>query len=174
MAGLSVITGCYGPALRDCTVSCAAAADCAQGQVCGADGLCAAPEIAGTCAPPPDGGPAIDAARPVDAPSIDAPPPPPPPDAPPDAPPMGATLRVQIDGAGSVFVDGSGVCSSFGARGDCTYDLTLGAPKTVRAVAIQPDQRFKAWTSSTCGGQGASCTFTPTVSTTVIAKFERP
>lgn len=48
---LSAITiaGCYDPAVRDCTITCAAAGDCAAGQVCGPDNFCAAPDVAGTC-----------------------------------------------------------------------------------------------------------------------------
>ena len=38
---------CYEPELRDCTLSCTAAAECADGQVCGSDHFCASPEIAG-------------------------------------------------------------------------------------------------------------------------------
>lgn len=41
--------GCYSPSLRDCTVTCAAASDCGGGQICGADGYCAAPSVAGRC-----------------------------------------------------------------------------------------------------------------------------
>jgi hypothetical protein len=41
--------GCYDPELRDCSISCGSAGDCAAGQVCGTDGFCASPEVAGTC-----------------------------------------------------------------------------------------------------------------------------
>ncbi len=44
--------GCYDPQLEDCTVTCAGAGDCADDQVCGTDGFCAAPSVAGTCGPP--------------------------------------------------------------------------------------------------------------------------
>ncbi|HEY5938375.1 MAG TPA: hypothetical protein VIU61_27170 [Kofleriaceae bacterium] len=53
-----VVAGCYEPTLSDCTVECGASADCANGQVCGTDGFCAAPGVAGSCATfaGPDGG----------------------------------------------------------------------------------------------------------------------
>src|SRR4051812_37357316 len=51
----ALAAGCYDPQEVDCTVSCAAANECAQGQVCGTDGFCAAPGIAGHCGGP-DGG----------------------------------------------------------------------------------------------------------------------
>ncbi|HET9622508.1 MAG TPA: hypothetical protein VFP84_14145, partial [Kofleriaceae bacterium] len=68
---------CYSPELHDCTLSCATSADCAGGQVCGADKLCAAPATAGRCeqlATAPDAGVPHDAgpARP-DAATPDAP-----------------------------------------------------------------------------------------------------
>jgi hypothetical protein len=169
-AGAVVLAGCYSPSLRDCTVTCTAESDCAAGQVCGDDGLCAGPDLAGHCnapAPAPDAGPGPrpDAAIPVDAgPAIDAAPPP-------DAPAF-VTLRIQIDGKGSVFVDGRLGCSSMGPqKGDCSYDIARGVAQTIRAFAIQPDQPFSSWTSVTCRGTNAVCTITPTESVVVVAKF---
>jgi hypothetical protein len=43
------LAACYSPTLRDCTLQCASAHDCAGGQVCGNDGYCAAPDVAGHC-----------------------------------------------------------------------------------------------------------------------------
>ncbi|MDQ3298581.1 MAG: hypothetical protein M3619_18500 [Myxococcota bacterium] len=41
---------CYAPEVSDCTVTCTtSAAKCAADQVCGSDGYCAAPEVAGQC-----------------------------------------------------------------------------------------------------------------------------
>lgn len=48
------LTGCYEPALRDCTVRCAAPNDCTGGQVCRKDGWCAMPE-ATSCGKPDHG-----------------------------------------------------------------------------------------------------------------------
>jgi hypothetical protein len=168
IAALMVPAGCYGPSLRDCTVSCAAPSDCAGDQVCGNDGLCVAPDHAGTCATavPPDAAP-LDAARVADAAPIDA--------APPDAPRATGTLRVEITGKGSVIVDGRGICSAAGGPGPsgCTYDIALGVVQTVRAVPLQLDQRFTSWTSETCSGQLATCMFTPVGSTTIVARFDK-
>jgi hypothetical protein len=168
IAALVVPAGCYGPSLRDCTVSCAGSADCAGDQVCGNAGLCVAPDRAAMCATatPPDA-PLIDAGAVADASPIDA--------AMPDAPPTTGTLRVQITGKGNVIVDGRGVCSSVGgpAPSTCTYDIALRVAQTVRAIPIQLDQRFTAWTSETCSGQPAICTFTPVGSTTIVARFDK-
>lgn len=46
-----VVGGCYDPTTADCTVTCGGADECASDQICGSDGYCAAPEIAGHCAP---------------------------------------------------------------------------------------------------------------------------
>ena len=158
--GLVALAGCYSPVARDCTVSCASPGDCVSGQVCGSDGLCAAPEVAGRCvAVVTDGGPGHDA-RPSDA-SVSA-----------DAPSM-VSLRVQISGKGSVIVLGRSTCSSLDPQhGNCTYDIVLGVPQVVRAAAIQSTDVFSKWSSATCGGQGATCRFIPVGATTVIAKFD--
>ena len=168
VAGLVALAGCYSPSLRDCTVTCSAESDCAAGQVCGDDGLCAGPELAGHCSAPmpaPDAGPGPrpDAAPPVDAgPAIDAAPPP-------DAPAL-ITLHLQIDGKGNVFVDGRFGCSSMGPqKGDCSYDIARGVAQTIRAVATSDP--FLSWTSVTCRGTSPVCTFTPTASVDVVAKF---
>ena len=42
---LAILSGCYEPELRDCTVTCEGATDCADGQTCSA-GLCAANGVA--------------------------------------------------------------------------------------------------------------------------------
>jgi hypothetical protein len=47
----ALLAGCYQePLFPDCVKLCRDGADCAPGQRCGDDGLCAAPEIAGRCA----------------------------------------------------------------------------------------------------------------------------
>jgi hypothetical protein len=169
VAALVGLAGCYAPPLRDCTVSCTAPGDCVGDQLCGSDGLCAAPDIAGRCAmgpPTPDASPPRDAGTtPRDAPRGDA--------AMPDAPALIA-LRVQITGKGSVVVDGHGICSSQGPQhGDCTYDIAPHVAQTVHALPVQLDQVFGSWTSVACGGQGATCTFTPSSATAITAKFVR-
>lgn len=154
---------CYTPAVRDCTVSCASPDDCTGGQVCGPDGMCAAPEVAGRCqAATADAGTVRDAAPPRDAaPRIDA------------APPTVA-LRVQIVGKGEVIVEGVGTCSSRDPQdGDCTYQVAPGIERTARARPIDNDRPFAAWISLTCAGQDASCGFTPAGPTTLTALFGR-
>ena len=47
---LAPLAACYTPDLRDCTVTCTAADDCAGDEVCGPQGLCAAQGVA--CRPP--------------------------------------------------------------------------------------------------------------------------
>lgn len=174
LAVLAGAPGCYSPSLADCTVSCAGPSECASGQVCGNDGLCAAPEVAGRCMIAPDAGAdaALDAGVIIDAPipvMIDAAVP----DAPPPPPPKTVKLRVQIGGKGRVVVDGRGTCSASAGPGggDCTFDVARGAAQTVRAVPIQLDQRFLSWSSPTCRGQSATCTFTPAADTVVVAQF---
>ncbi len=54
VAYLAAGAGCYQPELRDCTVRCTGATDCAGGQVCSKGGWCAMPGIA-EC-PKPDHG----------------------------------------------------------------------------------------------------------------------
>jgi hypothetical protein len=161
-ATLTALAGCYSPLLRDCKVSCESQHDCATGQVCGSDGLCASPEVAGRCASlPPDAGPsARDAATDVAADvAIDG--------------PTRLTLHVMIAGKGSVVVEGQGICSSAAPqRGDCTYQVVPSVAQTVHAVMTQLDQVFTGWTSATCGGEGATCTFTLVDATTIAARFE--
>lgn len=166
LVSLAALAGCYSPSVRDCTVTCNAQSDCASGQVCGGDHYCASALSAGTCAPLVIIGDAeIDAVAtaPVDA----------APDARPDArPPIDAAprvgLHVHIDGKGSVVVTGVATCDEH----DCTYGVVAGLRLVLVAVP-HADQRFDRWTTVTCGQQDASCTFTPTVATTVGAKFTK-
>jgi hypothetical protein len=157
VAALVVLAGCYAPSLRDCTVRCDGPSDCAHGQVCGDDGLCAAPETAGRCTGAVDAGPGQDADPPRDA-------------APPDAPTT--KVQVQVDGEGSIVVEGQGTCSSRDpTHGKCTYDIALGITQRVSAVAIKLDQVFLGWTSMTCSGQWLVCAFVPTAPLSITAKF---
>jgi hypothetical protein len=150
-----VFAGCYAPAIRDCTVRCDAPHDCASGQVCGDDGLCAAPEIAGQCAARAlDAGGLVDARRDASA---------------------TAQLHVLITGKGRVVVDGIGTCNSGDPqRGDCLYDIRLEVLQTVHAEQIQLDQAFLGWGSETCSDAPAICTFTMSEPTTVAARFGKP
>lgn len=167
-AACLALAACYAPAVRDCTISCTSPSDCATGQVCGSDGMCASPAVAGQCAARVDAGvnaPHDDAAPP--APTPDAGPPPPPPDA-------GRTVRltVQVVGKGAIAVDGAGTCSSQDAtKGSCAYDVAAGTPLSVQATPVDGDDPFSMWTSIACAGQGAHCVFTPVIATTVSGRF---
>jgi len=44
------MAACYDPHVIDCVITCSRPGDCGPGQVCGADGRCARPEVAGSCA----------------------------------------------------------------------------------------------------------------------------
>ncbi|HTJ40572.1 MAG TPA: hypothetical protein VL463_00700 [Kofleriaceae bacterium] len=164
--------GCYQPALRDCTITCAGAGDCAMGQVCGADGFCARPEVAGTCAAD-----AAIAGEP-DARMID------PPDArivampdarplPPDAHPT-VTLAITIDGRGKVQVAPiDQTCDAHDWIGTaCAYSVPQGDALVLTAKTRSKDDRFAGW-SGACAGSIASCVVTPTSgTTTVVAAFQ--
>jgi hypothetical protein len=162
LAAAALLAACYQPTLRDCTVSCASPGDCASGQVCGADGMCAAPGVAGHCAMiAPDAGPPHDGAV-RDA--IGAHP---------DAAPT-VRLTVIVMGKGSVVLDDGSTCSSVEPqRGNCSYDVAPGIVITAQATAIQLDQIFTRWTSMTCSGAPARCTFTPDMATTISARFDK-
>lgn len=51
LLGVVLLSGCYDPDLPDCTISCVGPDDCADGQVCTGDGVCAAPSA--SCGPGP-------------------------------------------------------------------------------------------------------------------------
>ena len=182
VAGLVTLVGCYSPSLRDCKVSCASPGDCAGDQVCGSDGLCASPDMAGQCgslpneppidaAPRADAAPRPDAAPPRDAPEVPIDAPPPPIDAPP--PPM-IGVRVQVKGRGSVVLPTIGTCSSEAPqKGDCTFMVPVGVERTAVATDLAPSDTFTRWTSLVCGGQSATCTFTPILFTSISAQFDR-
>jgi hypothetical protein len=165
-------SACYSPDLRDCTVSCTAANDCASGQVCGSDRFCASPELAGRCGslPTDDGGtpiPPTDAGVIVDGESVT------PPDAPPDAP-MTKQLHIKVDGQGGISVLGVGTCDSAPPQnGDCRFDVFLATPLHAEGYG-HPGWRFDKWTDGPCQDDHEdSCNFTPTGPTNLNAKFRR-
>ena len=147
-----VLAACYTPSLRDCTVSCSNASDCASGQVCGTDGMCAAPDVAGHC----------QAAEMPDAEM---------PDAKQDAPPgTDVIIHVRIMGHGTVTVNQT-LCDDKGPMSnDCMIQVPPAVPATI--TARTDGDPFQMWTSIACGGQGATCTITPLSPVTdVSAKF---
>lgn len=166
ISGLA-ITACYSPDLRDCTLRCNSASDCAADQVCGSDHLCAAPDLAGRCSTlPPDAGDRDaglgDASRPDAR-----------PDAPPDAP-TEAVLSIEIAGKGQVTMLGVGSCDSDEPQeGSCTFTVPRGALVTAQATASW-GWRFERWTSAPCAATVIpTCTFVANEATTVGVKFKK-
>jgi hypothetical protein len=160
VAALAALAGCYDPSLRDCTVTCHGAGECANGQVCGADGYCAAPGVAGTCG-------AVDARETADAPSIDASSDAPVDavviDAPPDATP--AQLHVTISGKGMVTDStGTRVCTT-----DCLFPAADGDKMTFTAQGMGSAHPFQDWTTANCMGMGPTCTVTITAPVTTLS-----
>jgi hypothetical protein len=153
------LAGCYNPSLRDCTVTCHGASDCAGGQVCGDDGYCAAPAIAGTCKAP-------DARESTDAPDVADGPFDAPVDGTPDAAP--AQLHLTITGKGKVS-DPSGTIT---CMTDCLFPAIPNDTITLTAVG-SGGHPFQDWTTANCMGMGATCTVTIVAPvTTVTAKFQ--
>lgn len=154
----AALVACYEPTLRDCTVSCSAATDCAPEQRCHR-GWCAAPSA--TCTGDDGGDDDVDAG--VDDPPIDARV-----DARVDAPPTNQ-LRIEVKGRGRVDADHDGVTCA-GPDGDCRFDLASGT--VVVLTAIDQEDSFDRWREA-CDGEGATCTLTLDASITrAKAEFE--
>jgi hypothetical protein len=191
----ALVAGCYEPAVRDCTVTCHGVHECAAGQVCGADGFCASPAHAGSCASmratadaPESDAPESDAvtsdAATRDAATSDAasqadaggvPDAPGQPDAAqmpdasaPDAGSIGA-LSITITGRGTVTVDPLGkTCDAQGASGaTCTYPVSVGATLELTATPHNKNDIFDGW-SGACSGAASPCTLTAQPGTTAV------
>ena len=145
---VAAVAGCYAPDVRDCSITCSAADECAEEQVCNADGYCAAEGV--TC---PRGGGGGGGAT-VDG-GVDA--------------PVGQLiLNVRVDGTGRVEIDGVGEC----AQRECTFTI-VRRPLTIRAVQTDDRKPFEKWTTPNCAGQSMTCTYQPQMGmTTVGAKFK--
>jgi len=146
-------TACYSPDLRDCTVTCTGASECAASQVCTAEHFCAAPDV--SCAMPPDA-PLV----PRDAPAGE------------DAPPIDALatgdLHVRIMDKGNIEVTGVGTCPE-----DCTYTVLLDMTLELRAIPGK-DREFERWTSAACSGADETCILTPVDPVTEVSvKFRK-
>lgn len=161
-------TACYSPDLRDCTVACKTAGDCADSQVCGADQFCASPDVAGRCstggarrdasigASTEDGGTPIDGAIP--------------PDAPPDAPTEGV-LTISIGGHGRVIVQNVGTCE-FQAS-PCQYVVPLDQD-VILAAFPSNGWELDEWNAGPCtGNDSPACVFPPSLTMVAGAKFKR-
>lgn len=149
-AALALVgAGCYAPALRDCTVACSGADDCAGDQVCGPHGLCVGEGT--TC----------------NAAAADA-----------GSPPASITLRVLIDGIGQVRVADIGVCSRTADEpvdeltdGDCAWSVPRAA-LSLEAIELDEERPFDGWTTILCASEDPRCTFTPASATTIGARFQ--
>jgi hypothetical protein len=133
LAGLA-IGGCYDPSFRNCTVACAQASDCSPDQICGGDGWCAEPDVAGRC----DG---IRDAEP-DAPTPDADVPDPSPDA--------ATGCKDVCAAGTCV---DGVCTiDCSAEDTCANDVICptGVPCRVICGDSSCDKHVDCTRSTSC------------------------
>lgn len=164
LAIVATLAGCYRPEARDCTVSCAGAGQCLDGQVCGADGWCASPEVAGTCDERDDDASVHDASL-ADASRADAPPP--------DA--AGAELRVVVSGRGKVIIEPLGEeCEGLqGTPGDCTFPAAPGTEVTLLPADTHPQDSFAGWTTANCEGSPGECVVTIIAPVTLVgASFE--
>jgi hypothetical protein len=137
-----LLAGCYEPEAVDCTIECSAADQCADGQVCGPDHFCAAPDVAGTCA-------AMNS----------------------DEPQM-VSLTIAIEGEGKVTVDGSGTCDSKGpSQGSCMFNVTAGVARQLKAMPGK-DREFVSWTATCTGTSSTCAITPVMSLTQVGAKFE--
>jgi hypothetical protein len=165
--------GCYSPAVRDCTVTCHGAGECASGQVCGSDGFCASPSVAGTCKTRPDANEGPDAPQEPDADMT--------PDGPYDASVMidsgidGAPdasivqLHITITNKGKV-IDSTNTITCNSPPGDCLFNVELNRTITLTAVG-SAQHAFDKWTDPTCSasaGSNPTCTVVASMPVTLV------
>lgn len=137
-----VLAACYEPDAVNCTVECSTPGDCADGQVCGSDGFCSEPDIAGMCN-----------ANHNDQPDT-------------------VSLAIVIEGHGKVSVDKVGMCDSETApEGSCMFAVTPGVAQQLKAVANK-DREFVSWTSTCAGTSSTCTLTPVMALTSVGAKFE--
>ncbi len=155
LAIVALAAGCYNPDLRDCAVTCTAQTGCADGEVCGADGLCSGPGV--TC-----NHEAIDAANHA---TVDA-------HETPDATVVDVSLHLMIMGSGRVIVNTTLTCDSQGSQnGNCTFSVPAHVASNLFAMAEQANHPFMMWSGTGCTGSLPQCTFTPTQDITIDAMF---
>jgi hypothetical protein len=180
LAACVASSACYTPELRDCTLACSTASDCADGQACGADGFCAGPELAGRC--PTHGTRDASVGATGDAGGgggsggtdgggggtlVDA-------GVTPDAPPDAAThgvLTITIGGHGRVIVQNIGACEYEAAP--CQFSVPLNQD-VILAGFPSNDWKFDKWNAGPCNGRETSvCTFQPSLVMAAGAKFQK-
>jgi hypothetical protein len=139
---LTLLAACYEPEAVDCTIECAGADECTDGQQCGSDGYCAAPEIAGSCR-----------AMLSDD-------------------PQSVTLMVTISGHGKVTIDKVGTCDSESpSQGTCMFAVLANVMQKLKAVENN-DREFVSWTSTCSGSSSTCTVTPVTSLTQVGARFE--
>jgi hypothetical protein len=138
----AVLMGCYEPEAVNCTIECSAIDECAEGQLCGKDGFCASPDVAGTCK----------AAQSDD--------------------PQSVSLVVVIAGHGKITIDNVGNCDSDdGSMGACTFAVAPGIARQLKAVENK-DREFVSWTMTCSGSQSSCMLTPVDAITQVGARFE--
>lgn len=137
-----LLAACYQPEVQDCTIECTGANQCGSGQICGADGFCAAPDVAGHCTTNDD------------------------------QQPQSMSLTVTIEGSGKVSIEGVGTCDSeTAAEGNCTFPVTSGVMLQLTAVP-KKDREFISWTATCTGTDMTCALTPVMALTQVGAKFE--
>lgn len=91
---------------------------------------------------------------------------------PPDAAPLTVLLVVRIDGRGDVTVPGASTCSAGNGNMTCQYVVPKGVALALGAMP-KNDWRFDRWEDACTGTGGATCTITPSSTTSVRARFEQ-
>jgi hypothetical protein len=138
----ALLAACYEPEAVDCTVECGGADECADGQLCGSDGFCASPGVAGMCR-----------ANHNDE-------------------PQSVVLMIAIEGRGKVNVDELGACDSEGPSGGaCMFSVTPNVARQLKAIE-SGDREFISWTSICSGSATSCSVTPVMALTQVGAKFE--
>lgn len=138
----ALLAGCYEPDAVNCTIECSAPNECTDGQVCGSDGFCAEPDVAGMCN-----------ANHNDAPETVA-------------------LAITIEGHGKVSIEQVGMCDSESpSAGLCTFSVMPGVAQQLKAVENK-DREFVSWTATCSGTSETCRLTPVMALTQVGAKFE--
>jgi len=161
------LAACYAPDVRDCTVKCTSADDCAGNQSCNADGYCVSASETRCMSTPGAPGTVNDAGVPVIIDAANVLPADAAIDAPPDAPTQGF-ITFKVEGKGFVQLEGIGTCAA-----TCEYTLPLSVSVTMHAYPGE-DFRFDKWTTPVCTDEhDPSCSFVPALTLELGAKFRK-